>query len=198
MLEHITARLGRLAGQIGDVARALAMVCGRSGADLDAILVAPLTWMIRRQHLGFAKDRCQAGQREAARCCRLDDQQGKLIMRVTVPCNGLLFAALVAAPLSVNALPALAQASPPPAANATASTPKQVALTQKTIDQLIVAQKAINDAQAKAPKDMDAKAIQHKVDGIAKRSGFATSQDYIDASYSVAWCSPAWTTQATT
>lgn len=81
-----------------------------------------------------------------------------------------------------------AAAAQAPAASQDAP-PKQVALSQKSLDGLVNAQKQIRAVEAKASPgkndgEPDAK-TEAKIESIAKANGFATMNDFADASYSV-------------
>ena len=73
------------------------------------------------------------------------------------------------------------------AAPAEAPQPRQVALTQKSLDGLVAAQKQIRDLEAAMPKDAKAPdpKTEGQIDAAVKKNGFATVNDFADASYSV-------------
>lgn len=96
--------------------------------------------------------------------------------------------ALAAAlPLTAPVGTAWAQDKAGAGASTEAPQPKQVTLSQKSLDGLIAAQKEIRDIESKMPKDaksMDAK-TEGQIDAAIKNNGFATTDDFANASYSV-------------
>lgn len=103
-----------------------------------------------------------------------------------------LSAALAAAAPILSAAPALAQAKPaasPPAARAEApEAGREIALTQGQIDGLLVAQPELAKLSGGAPDKPDPKAeaqAQGQAEAIVKRNGFASLEEFQDASDTV-------------
>lgn len=112
---------------------------------------------------------------------------------VRSPTAALTMAAVVMVAAAAFSAPALAQAKPQPAPAKQAGAPKQTAapepasplkqmeLTEKQVESLLAAQKDMDAVTDKLPEDAQDKPdprLQAQLEGIAKKNGFASMDEY--------------------
>lgn len=99
-----------------------------------------------------------------------------------------LIAALTIVTLAASAGDAFAQANTAPVAQEAPQQMKQLPLTEKQIQSLLVAQKEMDEITDKLPDssaDKPDPKVQAQLDGVAKKNGFASYDEYGDVAANV-------------